>query len=89
MSSHEVGHDYVHHGSEENSTSDDKRAPPDLREDVEGVARSKREPPPYVSSLSPEQREIAERALVRKIDIRLIPPIIIMYVPLSLISQWY
>lgn len=38
------------------------------------------EPPPYVKSLSPEERHRVERALVRKIDIRLIPPIIFMYI---------
>lgn len=38
------------------------------------------EAPPYVRSLSPEERRKAEAKLVRKIDIRLIPPIIIMYI---------
>ncbi|KKK19201.1 MFS transporter [Aspergillus rambellii] len=36
--------------------------------------------PPYVASLSPEERAMAEKALVRKIDIRLLPMIIIMYI---------
>lgn len=39
-----------------------------------------RQPPPYVASLSPEEREKVERALVRKIDLRLLPMIIIMYI---------
>lgn len=48
---------------------------------VETTLKSKRhEPPPYVKSLSKEEREVVEKALVRKIDIRLIPPIIIMYI---------
>ena len=38
------------------------------------------EPPPYVQSLSPEERASAEAKLVRKIDFRLIPPIIVMYI---------
>lgn len=42
--------------------------------------RVKHEPPPYVRSLSPEERQQAEKALVHRIDMRLIPPIIIMYI---------
>ena len=38
------------------------------------------QPPPYVASLSPEERRKVEKALVRKIDLRLIPPIILMYI---------
>jgi hypothetical protein len=40
----------------------------------------RKEAPAYVAGLSPEERELAERALVRKIDIRLLPMIIIMYI---------
>lgn len=36
--------------------------------------------PAYVKSLSPQEREAAEKALVRKIDIRLIPILILMYI---------
>ena len=36
-------------------------------------------PPDYVRSLTAEERRIAERKLVRKIDVRLLPPIIVMY----------
>lgn len=39
-----------------------------------------RAPPPYVSSLSPEERRRVEQALVRRIDMRLIPPIVVMYI---------
>lgn len=38
------------------------------------------EAPPYIKSLSPEERILAEKALVRKIDIRLIPTVIIIYI---------
>lgn len=38
-----------------------------------------REPPPYVRSLSTDERAEAERALVRKIDLRLMPALIVMY----------
>ncbi|KAL4934560.1 putative MFS transporter [Aspergillus undulatus] len=39
----------------------------------------RKEAPAYVAGLSPEERERAERALIRKTDIRLLP-IIIMYI---------
>lgn len=39
-----------------------------------------KEAPAYVASLSPEERVKAEKALVRKIDLRLLPMIIIMYI---------
>lgn len=38
------------------------------------------EVPAYIKSLSPEQRAAAEKALVRKIDLRLIPMIVIIYI---------
>ncbi|KAI1612674.1 retrograde regulation protein 2 [Exophiala viscosa] len=38
------------------------------------------EAPAYIKSLSPEQRIAAEKALVRKIDIRLIPMIVLIYI---------
>lgn len=52
---------------------------------TDGVANAdkpnpKKEAPAYVASLSPEERERAEKALVRKIDLRLLPMIIIMYI---------
>ncbi|KAA8651413.1 putative MFS transporter [Aspergillus tanneri] len=40
----------------------------------------KKEAPAYVAGLSPEEREKAEQALVRKIDLRLLPMTIIMYI---------
>lgn len=46
-------------------------------EDV-AVTKTGRSPPPYVASLTPEERQKAEKALVRKIDLHLIPPIIVM-----------
>ncbi len=45
-----------------------------------GPHSAKRQPPPYVRSLSPEERGHVEKSLVRKIDFRLIPMIIIMYI---------
>lgn len=43
-------------------------------------ARPKREPPPLVKHLSGDERQRVEMALVRKIDLRLLPMIILMYV---------
>ncbi|KAL2006869.1 hypothetical protein VTN00DRAFT_9537 [Thermoascus crustaceus] len=48
--------------------------------DTEDRPSPRKEPPPYVVSLSPGERERAERALVRKIDLRLLPMIIIIYI---------
>lgn len=41
---------------------------------------AKRQLPPSVRSLRPDERAQAEKKLVRKIDLRLIPMVIIMYV---------
>lgn len=54
-------------------------------DNVEVVANAdkpnpQKEAPAYVASLSPEERTKAEKALVRKIDLRLLPMIIIMYI---------
>lgn len=54
-------------------------------DNVEVVANADRpnarkEAPAYVASLTPEEREQAEKALVRRIDLRLLPMIIIMYI---------
>lgn len=63
---------------------------PDVKSDahpveVEVVANANRpnarkEAPASVARLSPEERADAERALVRKIDFRLLPMIILMYI---------
>ena len=75
MASHEVHQDYIH---DSDRSSNGVKADP--AEYYEAPVTVGREPPPYVKSLSPDERAIAERALVRKIDFRLIPTIIIMYV---------
>ena len=54
-------------------------------DNVEVVANAdkpnpKKEAPISVASLTPKERAMAEKALVRKIDIRLLPMIIIMYI---------
>lgn len=54
-------------------------------DNIENVANAnkpnpRKEAPAYVAGLSPGERAAAEKALVRKIDIRLLPMIIIMYI---------
>ena len=43
-------------------------------------APKRREPPQFVQQLSPEGRAELERRLVRKIDLRLLPMIVLMYI---------
>ena len=45
-----------------------------------GPIRSQREPPPLIKYLTTEDRAALERRLVRKIDRRLLPMIILMYI---------
>lgn len=44
------------------------------------TTRIKRRPPELVRDLSSEERQLLEKALVRKIDFRLLPTIILMYI---------
>ena len=48
--------------------------------DHAGTGRRRREAPPLVRDLSADERARLERALVRKIDLRLLPMIILMYI---------
>jgi hypothetical protein len=63
----------------------DSRYVGDMSEEIEVVANANRpnarkEAPPSVARLSPEERSQAEKALVRKIDLRLLPIVVIMYI---------
>lgn len=49
-------------------------------EDAPTITRTRQEPPELVKYLSPEERQRRESALVRRIDFRLLPMIIIMYI---------
>lgn len=42
--------------------------------------RRKLEAPPWIEALSPEERALKEKLLKRKIDVRLLPAVIIMYI---------
>lgn len=65
----------------------DTSLPQDVENDIDldivspvSSPKTTRLPPRYVASLTPQERQRAEKVLVRKIDIRLIPPIIAMYI---------
>jgi len=47
---------------------------------VETLPTPRLEPPELVKAMSPEQRVLAEKKLKRKLDIRLLPMLILMYV---------
>lgn len=61
---------------------DDKNVTEYLDEVVDDVDKRPQglEPPPLVRAMSPAEREVLEKQLTRKIDIRLLPPVIIMYI---------
>ena len=68
------------------SDGKDPTAGADAFEDVEvraGKAEANSgalQPPAAVAALSPDERRAKERAMVRKIDFRLLPSVIIMYI---------
>lgn len=47
---------------------------------MEDTRTQRMQPPEFIRNLSPEERERLEKKLKRKIDIRLLPAIIIMYI---------
>lgn len=47
---------------------------------VEDTRPQRMQPPDFIRNLSPEERQQLEKKLKRKIDIRLLPAIIIMYI---------
>ncbi|KAH8892306.1 putative MFS transporter [Thozetella sp. PMI_491] len=48
-------------------------------EDATAALNSQSHLPEYIRAMTPEQRRQAEKRLVRKIDLRLMPPIVVMY----------
>ena len=80
-----AGHQHDHAlGLNEVSYDDDKEITQHISSDYgleqTTTARRKREAPELVRNLSSEERDRLERALVRKIDFRLLPMIILMYI---------
>ena len=49
-------------------------------ENVPIIIRTRREPPELIKNMSLEERQHSEKALVRKIDLRLLPMIVLMYI---------
>ena len=49
-------------------------------ENVPTITRTRREPPELIKNMSLEERQHSEKALVRKIDLRLLPMIVLMYI---------
>ena len=47
---------------------------------VENARRQRAQVPEFILSLTPEEREVLEKKLKRKIDLRLLPAVIIMYI---------
>ncbi len=47
---------------------------------VEDASRQRAQAPEFIRNLTPEEREALEKQLKRKIDLRLLPAIIIMYI---------
>jgi len=74
--------DVVERRADDSGSADEK--PASLKvEDAVAVGeppRRRHQPPPFVASLTPERREELEKALKRKIDWRLLPAVIIMYI---------
>ena len=68
----ELSYDEDHKGTTEHIS--------DLSLEHGSTTTRKREAPPLVQALSADDRDRLERALVRKIDIRLLPTIVVMYI---------
>ncbi|KAJ5062194.1 pantothenate transporter liz1 [Bipolaris maydis] len=47
---------------------------------IKDDSRQKLQPPPLVAAMTPEERDLAEKRLRRKIDTRLMPMVILMYI---------
>lgn len=54
---------------------------------VEDARLQRIRPPEFIRNLTPEERARLEKALKRKIDLRLLPAIIIMYI-MNYIDRW-
>ena len=80
-----AGHQFDHApGAGEKGYMDDEKGNAeyinDLATTTKTNTRRRREAPPLVKDLSHAERHRLERALVRKIDFRLLPMIILMYI---------
>ncbi|KAK4452421.1 putative tartrate transporter [Podospora aff. communis PSN243] len=71
--------DVVEQRGDDSGSADEKPASVKV-EDAGDAPRRGPQPPPFIASLTPEQREEMEKKLKRKIDWRLLPAVIIMYI---------
>ena len=71
--------EFIHSSNEKMSSSDD-RFIEDATTQISSNPKVRREPPELVRHLSPDERAAAERALTRKIDLRLLPMLVLMYI---------
>lgn len=78
MTTHRSPSEYISPHDEDNG----KQVTEYLDEVEQNADKSRRalEAPPLVRDLTPEAREQLEKTLLRKIDFRLLPPVIIMYI---------
>ena len=74
----------AHHQASDRISGDDKDVTEYLDEVDDDVNKQRPRggliPPPLVQEMSPADRERLEKKLTRKIDMRLLPPVIIMYI---------
>lgn len=75
----------AHDHTSDRISGDDKNIPEYLEDEVNDVDNKKRhggllQPPPLVQAMLPAERMRLEKRLTRKIDLRLLPPVIIMYI---------
>lgn len=77
---HEFGHD------DYGTPGDDKFHPGDHIDQVASAEAPIRylDAPPLVAAMTHEQRKHAERRLIRKIDLRLLPMLVLMYIMVCL-----
>jgi hypothetical protein len=73
--------DVVEQRADDSGSADEKPASLKVEDAAAGQpTRGRLQPPPFIASLTPEQREDLEKKLKRKIDWRLLPAVIIMYI---------
>ncbi|KAI1501911.1 major facilitator superfamily domain-containing protein [Biscogniauxia marginata] len=72
--------DHESSNGESKSDSDIKTSPLSGVADLRQASRRGLQPPPIIARLTPEQRLELEKRLVKKIDIRLLPMLVLMYI---------
>jgi hypothetical protein len=65
---------------DDSGSADEKATSLKVEDAVDQQPRRRLEPPPFIASLTPERRQELEKKLKRKIDWRLLPAVIIMYI---------